>query len=165
MSAAQANDQAGAMRRSHLSTERERRQALKDADANLRRSGLTQSPEGAPLVEAWVQGELSEDQVIMLWQVMHRSTNPTVVHRGTLDRIRAAIAEELDADELDDGEFHLFMALFADYLMKPNSESDALAVKMLSEGGYVGDDDQGRLVRTLPGGGVERIDEALRSNP
>lgn len=32
--------------------------------------------------------------------------------------------------------------------------------RMIVEGGYVGDDLYGRLVRTLPGGGVEFIDEA-----
>jgi len=36
----------------------------------------------------------------------------------------------------------------------------AFVAKMYAEGGYVGEDEQGRLVRTLPGGGVEVIEEA-----
>ena len=35
--------------------------------------------------------------------------------------------------------------------------NDAFVAKMFAEGGYVGDDERGRLVRTLPGGGVEVI--------
>jgi len=36
--------------------------------------------------------------------------------------------------------------------------NEAFVAKMFAEGGYVGEDEQGRLVRTLPGGGVELID-------
>ena len=75
----------------------------------------------------------------------------------TLDRVRAALTGEFDADNLSEDEARIFMDEFAAYLMGPNAESEALAEKMRQEGGYVGEDEQGRLVRTLPGGGVEVI--------
>lgn len=76
----------------------------------------------------------------------------------TLDRVYAALRGELDADLLEPDEARLFMDLFAEYLARPNPEGVAMAANMYAEGGYVGDDEQGRLVRTLPGGGVEIIE-------
>jgi hypothetical protein len=76
----------------------------------------------------------------------------------TLDRVHAAIRGEFDADQLESDEERLFMDLFAQYLAQPNAENDAFVAKMYAEGGYVGEDEQGRLVRTLPGGGVEVIE-------
>jgi hypothetical protein len=79
----------------------------------------------------------------------------------TLDRVYAALRGEFDADLLEPDEEMLFMDLFAEHLMGPHPEDDALVAKMYAEGGYVGDDEQGRLVRTLPGGGVEIIEGRL----
>ncbi|HEV2679529.1 MAG TPA: hypothetical protein VGV14_03440 [Rhodanobacter sp.] len=45
----------------------------------------------------------------------------------------------------------------------PNPERDAFVAKMYAEGGYVGEDDQGRLVRTLPGGGVEIVEDSTNA--
>lgn len=75
-----------------------------------------------------------------------------------LSRVRAAVAGQLDADTLNDAEAAAFMDAWAVYQMGPNPESEAFAARMRAEGGYVGEDDQGRLVRTLPGGGVEVIE-------
>ena len=47
--------------------------------------------------------------------------------------------------------------MFGDYMAGPNPERDAFVAKMYAEGGYVGEDGQGRLIRTLRGGGVEII--------
>jgi len=76
----------------------------------------------------------------------------------TLDRVHAAIRGEFDADKLSPDEEVLFADLFACYLAQPNPEDEAFVAKMFAEGGYVGEDEQGRLVRTLPGGGLELID-------
>ena len=46
------------------------------------------------------------------------------------------------------------------WLAGPNPERDAFMVKMYVEGGYVRKNDQGRLVRTLPGGDVELIEDS-----
>lgn len=78
----------------------------------------------------------------------------------TLDRVHAALNGELDADQLSPDEELLFTDLFADYLMRPNLENEAFVAKMFTEGGYVGEDERGQLVRTLPGGGVEVITHA-----
>ena len=75
----------------------------------------------------------------------------------TLDRVNAALRGEFDADELEPDEARLFQDLFGNYMAGPNPERDAFVAKMYAEGGYVGEDGQGRLIRTLRGGGVEII--------
>lgn len=72
----------------------------------------------------------------------------------TLDRVRAALAGEFNADQLSPDEELLFADLFTDYLMQPNTENQALATMMLAKGGYVGEDEHGNLVRTVLGGGT-----------
>jgi len=94
-------------------------------------------------------------------QVEHWARLGRVVESGpgfTLDRVRAALQGEFNADLLDVDEERLFMDLFAQYLSQPNAENEAFTAKMLAEGGYVGEDDNGRLIRTLPGGGFEYVD-------
>lgn len=76
----------------------------------------------------------------------------------TLDRVHAALRGEFDADQLSPDEEVLFADLFANYLMQPNPENEAFVAKMFAEGGYIGEDEQGRLVRTLPGGGLAPTD-------
>lgn len=80
----------------------------------------------------------------------------------TLDRVYAALRGEFDADLLEPDEARLFMDLFAEYLARPNPEGVALAAMMYTEGGYVGEDEQGRLIRTLPNGGLEVISDQSR---
>lgn len=43
--------------------------------------------------------------------------------------------------------------------------NDAFVAKMFADGGYVGEDEQGRLVHTLPGGGIEVIDGGEGESP
>ena len=74
-----------------------------------------------------------------------------------LDRVHAAIRGEFDADQLEPDEERLFHDMWSVYIAGPNPELDALVTKMHAEGGYVGEDDRGRLVRTLPDGGIEVI--------
>lgn len=67
----------------------------------------------------------------------------------TLDRVYAASRGKFDADQLSpDGE-ELFADMFAEYLMQPNPENKAFVTKMFTEGGYVGENEQERLLRTL----------------
>ncbi|WP_404616336.1 antitoxin VbhA family protein [Rhodanobacter hydrolyticus] len=85
------------------------------------------------------------------------------VHNGlpdyTFGHVAAAVQREFDAEQLTADEEPLFMELLGGYLARPNPESIAFATKMRAEGGYVGEDEYGRLVRTLPGGGVELFEE------
>jgi len=75
----------------------------------------------------------------------------------TLDRVYAALRGDFDADQLEPDEARIFHDLWGVYMAGPNPERDAFVAKMRAEGGYVGEDDQGRLVLTLPGGRVELI--------
>ena len=70
----------------------------------------------------------------------------------TLDRVYAALRGEFDADQLEPDEVRIFEDLLIDYMAGPNPERDAFVAKMHAEGGYVGEEDPGRLVRTLLGG-------------
>jgi len=80
----------------------------------------------------------------------------------TLRRVHAALRGEFDADQLEPDEARIFADLWGVYMAGPNSERDAFVAKMYTEGGYVGEDDQGRLVRTLSGGGVEVIENSTK---
>lgn len=80
----------------------------------------------------------------------------------TLDRVHAALRGEFDADQLEPDEARIFHDLWAVYMAGPNPERDAFVAKMRAAGGYVGEDDQGRLVRTLPGGGLELIEDSTK---
>lgn len=158
-SATRASNWTGAMRRSHRSTEVKRRQAHKGAESNPRFAGLPRSSGTALLFQAWARGALSENQVIALASVADHPASPIVIDRRALERVLAAMAGALDADTLNDSESLMFMELFTEYMSKPNPETVAHATMMRSEGGYVGLDENGRLVRTLPGGDVELIGE------
>jgi hypothetical protein len=78
----------------------------------------------------------------------------------TLGRVHAALRGEFDADQLEPDEARIFEDLWGVYMAGPNPERDAFVAKMYAEGGYVGEDDQGRLIRTLPGGAVEFIEDS-----
>ncbi|MFC5527672.1 hypothetical protein ACFPPA_18155 [Rhodanobacter ginsengisoli] len=89
--------------------------------------------------------------------------DPTESSPGrTLDRVYAALRGEFDADQLEPDEACIFHDLWAAYMVGPNPERDAFVAKMRAEGGYVGEDDRGRLVRTLPGGGLELIGDSTK---
>jgi len=78
-------------------------------------------------------------------------------NRGrTMERVYAALDGRVAVEMLEPDELAIFEDLFAEREMHGNTPARAaLAANMASEGGYVGDDEQERLVRTLPGGGVE----------
>jgi hypothetical protein len=84
---------------------------------------------------------------------------PTLDQEGYA-RVHAALTHQISADDLDVDELRVFMDLWGNYMAGPNPERDAFVAKMYAEGGYVGDDEQGRLIRTLPSGGIEVIEES-----
>jgi len=67
----------------------------------------------------------------------------------SIERVRAALAGELSADALEADESRVFHVLWSEYMAGPNPERDLFVAKMRAEGGYVGEDDYGRLVRCL----------------
>jgi hypothetical protein len=75
----------------------------------------------------------------------------------TLDRVYAAIRCKFDADRLEPDEERLFHDMLGVYLAGQNPERNMFVTMMRAEGGYVGEDEAGRLVRTLRGGGIEVI--------
>ena len=81
----------------------------------------------------------------------------------TLGRVHAALRGEFDADQLQHDEARIFADLWGVYMAGPNPERDAFVAKLYAEGGYVGEDDQGRLIRTLSGGGVEFIEDSTNA--
>lgn len=75
----------------------------------------------------------------------------------TPDRVQAALRGEFNLDDLSEDEQRLFYDLLDDSFDTPTKESQAFFAQLKAEGGGVGMDDDGRLVRGLPGGGVEVI--------
>lgn len=83
-----------------------------------------------------------------------------VRHAQTPARVVAALDGRGDASQLDVDESELFDELLGEALETPTAEELAFFAKMHEEGGGIGYDEQGRLVRGLPGGGVEVLREA-----
>ncbi len=77
----------------------------------------------------------------------------------TLDRVRAALETRLDPDELEAAEREIYEDLLGQSLDKPSDQEEAYFAKLRETSGAVGYDENGRLVRTLPGGDVEVLDE------
>jgi len=75
----------------------------------------------------------------------------------TLARVRAALAGRLDAESLEIEERETFEDLL---FRAPSPEAEAYFEQLRREGGGVGYDAEGRLVRGLPGGGEEVIAQA-----
>ena len=76
----------------------------------------------------------------------------------TLDRVRSALAGELDPGSLSDDEWSLFDDLRFEGLGEgDNPAADAFAAKVAQTPGAVGYDEQGRLVRVRADGTTEII--------
>ena len=75
----------------------------------------------------------------------------------TLDHVRAALRGELRVDDLSAAEQETFFDLLGGQLDAPSSSADAFFAARLQRGGGVGLDDEGHLIRSLPGGGTARI--------
>lgn len=77
-----------------------------------------------------------------------------------LTRVRAALDGRFNADLLSPEELEYFEDLMAQSFLSPSAKSLQFAAAIRTKVGAVGLDDAGRLVRNLPGGGVEVIEDA-----
>lgn len=77
-----------------------------------------------------------------------------------LTRIRAALDGRFDPDTLSPDEMEIYEDLLGEALATPDADELAFFDHLRKQGGAVGYDDAGRFVRSLPGGGVEVIEEA-----
>lgn len=76
----------------------------------------------------------------------------------TLDRTRAALNGQFDADQLSSEERVFFDEALGQSFATPSPDVEDYFAGMAAKGGGVGYDDEGRLVRGLPDGGSEVID-------
>ena len=74
-------------------------------------------------------------------------------------RVSAARRGLLPFDALSELERAYFLDLLDDDLFVPDAETHAYFKTMVDAGGAVGEDEQGRLIRSLPGGQFETIDD------
>ena len=77
----------------------------------------------------------------------------------TLDRVRSAIAGQLNPATLTEQERVYYYELLDDELATPSADEIEAAAARGREPGAVGYDDSGRLVRSLAEGGTEVIEE------
>lgn len=75
----------------------------------------------------------------------------------TLDRVRAALEGRFDPAELSKQERVYYYDLLDDHMARPGRDEEANLRKLVDAGGAVGIDEEGRLVRSLPGGRTEVI--------
>lgn len=73
----------------------------------------------------------------------------------TLDRVRAALDGRLSADALEPDEREIFDDQLGEAFSTPSAKAQAFFANRRQRGGGIGYDDEGRLVRGLPGGQVE----------
>lgn len=76
----------------------------------------------------------------------------------TLDRVRAALAGEFSIDDLAGTEQEAFFDLLGEHFARPSADAEQFFAARRETGGGFGRDAQGRLVRSLPGGGSKIID-------
>ncbi len=77
-----------------------------------------------------------------------------------MQRVRAALNGRLDAELLSHDERLAFEESLGEALDTPSAKSVQSMNKLRYEGGAVGYDEHGRLVRRLAGGGIEVIEDA-----
>ncbi|RCS21333.1 hypothetical protein DUT91_24865 [Phyllobacterium salinisoli] len=73
----------------------------------------------------------------------------------TLDRVRAAVEGRFDPADLSPVEREYFYDAMDDIMAQPGANEEANLQALVSAGGAVGMDDQGRLVRSRKGGTTE----------
>jgi hypothetical protein len=76
----------------------------------------------------------------------------------TAERMRAALMGQMDADELNAAEREIYEDMAGEALSSPLPAEREFFDALGREGGAVGLDGNGRLVRGLPGGGVKAIE-------
>lgn len=77
----------------------------------------------------------------------------------TLDRVRAAFEQRFDPEDLTAAEREIFEDLRGAAMDAPSKAKDDFLAELRQRSGAVGYDERGRLVRTLPDGGVEVLQE------
>lgn len=75
----------------------------------------------------------------------------------TLDRVRAALEGRFSLDDLSEDEQRLFYNLLDESFDRPTAEEEAFFARRRAEGLGIGLDEDGRLVRALPGGRTEPV--------
>jgi len=76
-----------------------------------------------------------------------------------VDRVRAALNGQLDVRLLSHNELMAFEESLGNALATPSAKSIQDMKALRDAGGAVGYDEQGRLIRKLPGGGVEVLED------
>lgn len=74
-------------------------------------------------------------------------------------RVSAARKGVLPFEALTELERAYFLDLLDEDLFAPDAETQAYFKAMVDAGGAVGEDEQGRLVRSLPGGQLDTIED------
>ena len=102
-------------------------------------------------------------------QLLHRSVAGQIEHWAklgravesapgfTLDRVRAALEGRFSVDDLAAEDQESFFDLLSNHFDTPSPTADAFYEARREGGGGVGRDEQGRLVRALPGGKSDMI--------
>ena len=72
-------------------------------------------------------------------------------------RIQSAREGRLPFEDLSEAERVYFLDLLDGDLFNPDAETVAYFLALANEGGAVGEDESGHLVRSLPGGGIEPV--------
>jgi hypothetical protein len=80
-------------------------------------------------------------------------------------RARTPMRREMPITALGLAERQLFEAMLRDRLGEVTAAEEAFVRRTFEEGGYVGLDDDDRLVRTLPGGGGEYLEDGPHGSP
>lgn len=76
-----------------------------------------------------------------------------------IDRVRAALNGQLDVQLLSRNELMAFEESLGNAMAAPSTKSIQDMKALREAGGAVGYDEQGRLIRTLPGGGFEVLED------
>lgn len=79
-----------------------------------------------------------------------------------MQRVRAALAGQFDAELLSPDEKQVFEDHLGESFASPSAKSTTFMRELRKAGGAVGYDEAGRYARTLPGGGVEVTGKASR---
>lgn len=104
------------------------------------------------LNKAIAQCDHHPDWVAGTWERLERMDD------AALATVRNALDGRVPVADLDDDGHALFYDFFA--FVGPHPEAVRFFADLRERGGGVGDDDQGRLVRGVPGGGVEVVRDA-----
>lgn len=75
------------------------------------------------------------------------------------ERVQAAMDGKVPFDDLSESERVYLLEAFENELFTPNAETAAYFQSLVEAGGAVGLDEDGRLVRSVPGGALEPLQD------